>query len=196
VDIIEAVQKQMYLTSAECEKLLHTLINFPDLFQGQCGEYNGQPITLELLPESKPFYVKPFSIPKAHQQIMKDKLACLESIGLLTNGCTKFIIPKKNHMVCIINGFRGLNKCLKLSLYPMPKISDVFNGLECFLCTTTINLNMVYYSMPLSEQAKKLCVSRLPWGFPELYMTMETSSLVRSSKNYSKVTASQQSPLP
>jgi len=29
---------------------------------------------------------------------------------------------------------------------------------------TTIDLNMGYYSMPLSDEAKKLCVISLPWG--------------------------------
>jgi hypothetical protein len=67
VDISEVVLKQTHLTSVECEKLLHTtLISFPDFFQGQCGEYNDKPITLELLPGSKPFYAKLFSIPKSY----------------------------------------------------------------------------------------------------------------------------------
>jgi len=91
------------------------LIDFQDLFKGQRGQYNGEPIELELLPGSKPFYAKPFSIPKA------------------------FIIPKKNKTVRVITDFRGLNKCLKHNPFPMPKIPDIFRGMEKFRYATTID---------------------------------------------------------
>jgi hypothetical protein len=45
----------------------------------------------------------------------------------------------------------------------MPQIPDIFRDMERFRYTTTVNLNMGYYSMPLSEQAKKLCIISLPW---------------------------------
>jgi hypothetical protein len=46
----------------------------------------------------------------------------------------------------------------------MPKIPDIFKGLEHFCYATTIDLNMGYYSMHLDDDAKKLCVISLPWG--------------------------------
>jgi hypothetical protein len=46
----------------------------------------------------------------------------------------------------------------------MPKIPDFFRGMECFHFATTIDLNMGYYSMPLSEKAKQLSAISLPWG--------------------------------
>jgi hypothetical protein len=46
----------------------------------------------------------------------------------------------------------------------MPKIPDIFKGMEESKYATTINLNMGYYSMPLSEQSKRLCIICLPWG--------------------------------
>jgi hypothetical protein len=36
--------------------------------------------------------------------------------------------------------------------------------MEKFQYSTTIDFNMGYYSMPLDEEAKKLCVISLPWG--------------------------------
>jgi hypothetical protein len=87
---------------------------------------------LELLPRSKPFYAKPFSIPKAFQQVIRDEFARLESIGLLTKvtsaewAAPTFIILKKNRTVHIITDFHRLNKCLKCNPCLMPKIPDVF----------------------------------------------------------------------
>ncbi len=51
---------------------------------GERGKYTGEPIMFELSPGSKPFYAKPFSTPKAYQQVTKDEIAWLESIGLCT----------------------------------------------------------------------------------------------------------------
>jgi hypothetical protein len=70
VNIKEAIEKQTHLTPAERNQLRTMLVDFQDLFKGQRGHYNGEPIELELLSGSKPFYDKPFSIPKAYQQVM------------------------------------------------------------------------------------------------------------------------------
>jgi hypothetical protein len=72
VNIDEVVEKQTHLTPTERTQLRTMLVEFQDLFQGQRGHYNGEPIELELLPGSKPFYAKPFSIPKAYQQVTRD----------------------------------------------------------------------------------------------------------------------------
>jgi hypothetical protein len=170
VNIDDVVEKQTHLTPTKRTQLRTMLVEFQDLFQGQRGHYNGDPIELELLPGSKPFYAKPFSIPKAYQQVTRDEIARLESIGLLTKvtasewAAPTFIIPKKNQTVRVITDFRGSNKCLKRNPFPMPKIPDIFRGIEKFRYATTIDLNMGYYSMPLSDEAKKLCVISLPWG--------------------------------
>jgi hypothetical protein len=169
-NINEVVQKQTHLSSDERKQLLQALKDFQEFFQGTPGKYTGRPIELELLPNTKPFYAKPFSIPKAYQQISKDEISRLENIGILTKvpssewAAPTFVIPKKNKTVRLITDFRGLNKCLKRSPYPMPKIPDIFKGMERFKYATTIDLNMGYYSMPLSEHLKKLCIICLPWG--------------------------------
>jgi hypothetical protein len=72
-DIIEVVQNQTHLTADEKEQLQRMLFDFQDLFQGKCSKFKGEPIELELLPWSKPFYGKLFSIPKVYQQITKMK---------------------------------------------------------------------------------------------------------------------------
>ncbi len=84
VSIDDIVQKQTHLNPTKCSQLQEMLSDFQDLFQGQRGNCNGEPIKLELLPGSKPFYAKPFSIPKAYQQVTCDEIARLELIGLLT----------------------------------------------------------------------------------------------------------------
>jgi len=90
---------------------------------------------------------------------MRDKIARLQSISLLMKvtaaewTAPTFIIPKKNQTAHVMTDYRGL--CLKQNPFPLPKIPDIFRGMENFRYATTIDLNMGYYSMPLSEEAKK-----------------------------------------
>jgi hypothetical protein len=154
------VSKQTHLTPDEQLQLNNLLFEIQDLFQGKKGDFNGEPIDLELVPGATPFYARPFSIPKAYQQITKDEIQRLESIRILTRITSSewvaptFIIPKKNNAIHIITDFRGLNKCLKRKPYPMPNIPDMFKGMERFRYATIIDLNMGYYSMALSEESK------------------------------------------
>jgi hypothetical protein len=117
--IIEVVQKQTRLMSNERTQLQNVLLDFQQLFQGKHGEYNGEPLSLDLLPNSKPFHARSFSIPKAYQQVMKDRISWLNSIGILTQVASSkwavpiFIIPKETETVQVIMDFCGLNKCLK-----------------------------------------------------------------------------------
>jgi hypothetical protein len=62
-NVSDIMKHQTCLTSPEREKIENTLFNFQPLFQGMRGEYHSEPIKLELLPGSKPFYSKPFLIP-------------------------------------------------------------------------------------------------------------------------------------
>ncbi len=140
------------------------------LFQGTQGSFNGEPIKLELIPGSMPYFGKPYSTPKAYDEVTKGEIDRLENIELLTRVQTAewasptFVIPKKNGTVRIITDFRMLNACLKRKPFPMPKNPEIFRGMEKFKYATTLDLNMGYYSMPLHDDSKALCVTVLPWG--------------------------------
>jgi hypothetical protein len=169
-DLQKIVEEQTHLLPLECAKLYSTLSEYEPLFQGTQGNYNGDPIELELLPNSKPFFSKAYSIPTAYVNVTKGEIERLENIGLLSRvqsaewAAPTFVIPKKNGTVRLITNFRVLNSCLARKPFPMPKIPEIFRGMEKFQYATMLDLNMGYYSMPLSEKSKKLCTTVLPWG--------------------------------
>ena len=71
--------------------------------------------------------------------------------------------PKTNH-VRFLSDFWNLNRQLKRKPYPMPKICELLLNVEGFKYATSLNLNMGYYNMRLSDQASSLCGIILPWG--------------------------------
>jgi hypothetical protein len=103
-------------------------------------------------------------------EVTKGEIDRLEMIGLSTRvqsakwAAPTFVIPKKNGTVRIITDFHMLNACLKRKPFPMPKIPEIFRGMKKFQYATTLDLNLGYYSMPLDNDAKALCVTVLPWG--------------------------------
>ena len=46
----------------------------------------------------------------------------------------------------------------------MQKIREIILNLEGFQYATSLELNMVYYHIRLSDQASNLCTIILPWG--------------------------------
>jgi hypothetical protein len=75
-----------------------------------------------------------------------------------------FVIPKKDGSKCFICNFRELNKRIKQKPYPIPKIQNLLLQLEGFQYATSLDLNMGYYHIELSPDAKKLCTIVLPFG--------------------------------
>ena len=75
-----------------------------------------------------------------------------------------FAKPKpKSNLVRFLSDLRNLNKPLKKKPYPMPKNKDMIFKLENFQYVTSLDLNMGYYHIWLSENASNLCTIILPW---------------------------------
>jgi hypothetical protein len=72
--------KPANLTQSIHNQLEDALLDFQPFFQGKQGN-EGELIKLELIPNSKPFYSKPFPISKAYEKNTKDEIARLELIG-------------------------------------------------------------------------------------------------------------------
>ena len=79
-------------------------------------------------------------------------------------GAPTFLIPKKDSIVRFIYEFRELNKRILRQPYPIPKIQDLLLRLEGFRYGTTLDLNMGYYHIEISDKSKELCTIITQWG--------------------------------
>ncbi|EGZ06684.1 hypothetical protein PHYSODRAFT_530325, partial [Phytophthora sojae] len=48
--------------------------------------------------------------------------------------------------------------------FPISKITDLLQGLERFVFVTSLDMNMGYYSITLSDRCSQICSFILPWG--------------------------------
>ena len=103
------------------------LFEFEELFDGTLGDWNQQPVSIEMKERAKPYHGRPYPIPQIHKATLMKKINRLESIGVLKRQSSSqwvsltFIIPKKDITVRTITNFRELNKRLSGDLIQFPK---------------------------------------------------------------------------
>ena len=88
-------------------------------------------------------------------------------------------------MPIVGKGLRELNKRMKQNPYPIPKIQDLLLTLEGFMYATSLDLNMGYYHIELTPNAKKYCTIVFPFGkdkYQQLPMGLCTSQDIFQEK--------------
>ena len=127
-DLEAEVAKMTHLTAIQRTLLVALLKRNENLFDGQLGDWVGNPVEIPLKEGSKPYHARAFPIPNIHEQTFKKDLDRLVSIGVLRKvnrsewAAPAFIIPKKDGRVRFISDFRKLNKQIKRTPYPLPHI--------------------------------------------------------------------------
>ena len=159
------------LTSEEKEKLFHLLDKFEHLFDGTLGNWNTNPVDLELIdPNAKPYHAKPYPVPHSQEQKLRDEIQRLIDYKVLRKinrsewAAPMFTLLKPDSSLRSLADLRELNKRIKRKPFPLPKISDMLQKLEGFQYATSLDLNMGYYHIELTPNASRLCTIVLPWG--------------------------------
>lgn len=167
----EVVHKSCtHLTSYQQSKLISLLREFEELFDGTLGDFQTAPVSLELLPDAKPYHGRPYPIPHIHLDTLKKEIKRLCMIGVLKKqpqsewASPTYIVAKKQGTPRVLSDFRQVNKRIKRNPYPIPKISSVLQEMEGFTFATQLDLNMGYYTIRLDPDAQKICTIIFPWG--------------------------------
>ena len=162
--------KSMHLETEQQEQLFRLLSQYEELFNGELGHWDGDDYKIDLIEGATPYHAKAFPIPRVHLETLRAEVQRLCDLGVLKRvnrsewAAPTFIIPKKDGSVRFISDFRELNKRIKRKPYPIPKIQNLLLQLEGFQYATSLDLNMGYYHIELSPDAKKLCTIVLPFG--------------------------------
>ena len=169
-DLREVVSKQASLDSDEKEELLELLQEFEELFDGTLGDWDTEPVDFELKEDAKPHSARYYPMARIHKETFKTeikrlvKLKVLEEVRESEWGSPTFILPKKNGSVRFLSDFRQLNTKIRRKPYSLPRIGDVLQQLEGFQYTTTLALNMGYYTVRLSSEASDMCTIVTEFG--------------------------------
>ena len=100
-DLVEEVTNMKNLNSNQRSLLLALLKKNETLFDGQLGNWVGNPVEIPLKEGAKPYHARAFPIPNIYEQTFKKDFDRLESIGVLQKvnrsewEAPAFIIAKK-----------------------------------------------------------------------------------------------------
>ena len=72
-----------HLEPQQQKDLLKLLEKYEDLFDGTLGHWKGAPYKIDLKEGATPYYARPYPIPKAYEQTLKEEVDRLCSIGVL-----------------------------------------------------------------------------------------------------------------
>ena len=142
-----------HLNPIQRNLLLALLKENEDLFDGQLGDWVGDPIEIPLKEGAKPYHARAFPIPNIHTETFKKDLDRLVHIGVLRKvnrsewAAPAFIIAKKDGRVRFISDFRKLNTQIKRTPYPLPHIKDMLLKVSNFTYATALDLVMRYLSL-------------------------------------------------
>ena len=191
-DLPKIVQDNcQHLTTDQRNELLRLLLKFEELFDGTLGDWDTEPVDIELKPDAKPYHGRAFPVPVIHKDTLMKELERLVELGVMIKqpnsewGSPTFILPKKNKTVRVLTDFREVNKRIVRKPFPIPKIATVLQELEGFQYATALDLNMGYYTIRLTPDASKICTIVLPWGkysYLRLPMGMSGSADIFQSK--------------
>ena len=177
----DIVDKCVYLLPSQREQLYSLLNQFHNLFDGRLKTFKGPPVHLELIENPVPVRRRPYTIPTSQLAVFKEELHRLISIGVIEKAQRSkwiggtIIVPKKDGRVQWITDFRGLNKSLRRKVYPLRKISEIFQRRSGYQYFTKLDISMQYYTFVLDEPSRNLCTTpfglyrycRLPMGVSE-----------------------------
>ena len=155
---------------ATCVQLHELLKQFLRLFDGQLKTFKGPLVCLELIKDPVPVCHHPYASPTSHLAVFKHELFHLIKIAVIEKAkCSKwiagtFIIPKKDRHVHWITNFHGLNESLRHKVYPLCKISEIFQCHSGYKFFTKLDISMQSYTFVLDEPSCNLCTFAMPFG--------------------------------
>ena len=95
------------------------LLKYESLFDGTLGDWNQQPISIEVKEGAKPYHGRPYPIPQIQLLLVSIGVMKRQSSSQLAS--STFIIPKKDMTVWTITDFRELNKWIMTTLFDSQK---------------------------------------------------------------------------
>jgi len=178
-DLLEIVEKKCQHLNGDGKKLIFsTLKEFETVFEGKQGENTGGDVGIQLKKEAIPFWGRPYPIPLKNRQVVEDKVNRQCDIGAMRrltpneietrDWCfTAFGTPKSDGTIKLVIDFRKINPHLVRRQYPMTTIHDLSQQIMGFNQATTLDFNMGYLSMPLTQEARKILTVVFPFGLFE-----------------------------
>ena len=152
----------MHLSMPHQNLLLALLLKYKELFDGMLGDWKLLTVSFELKEGAKPYYGRPYPIPKIHKATLMKEIDCLVAIGVLKWqplskwASPSFIFPKKDHTVHTISDFREVNKRIVRKPYPIfKKLYHVTGARRLHICNHSRLKHGLLYCLQVGPHSRQ-----------------------------------------
>ncbi len=135
-----------------------------EVFKPELGTVRGMKAKLFVDPEARPQFCKARSVPYALRPKVEAELERLEKEDIIVpvkvSDWATPIVPvlKSDGTVRICGDYRlTVNAALKLEVYPLPRIEDLFASLSGGKAFSELDLSHAYHQLLLEEESQKYC---------------------------------------
>jgi hypothetical protein len=167
VSPVTEADQQSHLTASQRADLATLLAKSPQLFSGKLGLYPHRKVHLDVEPDAKPVYARPYSVAHNHRELFRQELDRLVGEGVLEPcGATEwasptFTTPKKDGRVRWVSDSRELNKVIRHRVYlPRTQDQEIHTNRTC----TTLDISIQLYPFELDKESRNLCAIITPFG--------------------------------
>ncbi|EJK65227.1 hypothetical protein THAOC_13943 [Thalassiosira oceanica] len=128
-DLSKFAAEQTHLSQVQQNDLLELWQRHEKLFDGTLGKYTGDKMHIDLLPDAKPHYSRPYPVTRDKGKLLKDELDRMEKIGVIERtgdsvwGAGTFPTPKKDGTIRVVADLRALNKAIVSRSLSSPEVS-------------------------------------------------------------------------
>nr|XP_042905471.1 uncharacterized protein K02A2.6-like [Parasteatoda tepidariorum] len=147
----------------ECDSGSKKIIDsFSDVFEPKIGCIPDYTCTLKLIPDAKPIFIKPRTVPYALKSKVEQELDKLEAEGVIEKidvsewGTPLVVVPKHDGTIRICADFKvTINSQLQNARHPIPRIEDIFNKLRDGKYFCTLDIHKAYLHLKVDEESAK-----------------------------------------
>ena len=128
----KVVRSCLNLMADQQSQLQEVLPHHEAMFDGQLCEWKMEPISIELKKDARPVHSRPYTIPKIHEETVKNEIDQFLQTGVLKRvnrsqwASPTFIVPKKLNQgqtipsARVVVDFRRVNEMIVRKPYPIP----------------------------------------------------------------------------
>ena len=155
------------LAPSQRERLVTVLKRYESMFDGHLGL--SDLVTHDIdTGAARPVRQTHRRIPPHLQSEVKEQLDELVRLGVLVESNGSWASPicvvrKKSGKIRVVCDMRRLNAVTELPAYPIPKISDVLDGLNGSSMFSTLDMNMAYYQVKINPEDQQKATITTPW---------------------------------
>ena len=156
------------LSQSQRDQLIAVLKRYEPMFDGHLGLSDLVTHDIET-GNSRPVRQPHRRIPPRIQPEVKEQLDELVRLGVLVESNGSWASPirvvrKKSGKARVVCDIRRLNAVTELPAFPIPKISDVLEGLKGSTMFSTLDINKAYYQVKINPQHQHKATITTPWS--------------------------------